>query len=155
MKCLGVNIVWCILFLCQCEVSGKSISTYADLRRLVLKKMPWSNRTKPELTKPACDWQQCDKVQNLCNNGGVCVITSDCSLKCRCPKGFTGFFCGVKVPDLVTTISLELTSRNREKSVLAEILKPSSSTTMQTATMSEIVTQTEPASVTTTPAPKT
>lgn len=101
----------------------EGLSTYADLRKLVLKKMPWSSKSKPELTKPECDLLQCEKVQNLCQNGGACVVTPDCTMKCRCPRGYSGFFCGVKVPDTVTTISLELTSGAERKGLLMDIIK--------------------------------
>lgn len=155
MKLIGVvSFTFCAMVLCQGASLGNVANTYADLKRLVLKKMPWRSMSAPESAKPTCDFKQCEKVQNLCHTG-VCVVTSDCALKCRCPKGYTGFFCGVKVSDLVTTISLELTSKIKESRILRGLLKNSSTATAETASTTEADAVTTAPPLTSSVAPET
>lgn len=155
MKLIGVvSFTFCAMVLCQGASPGNVANTYADLKRLVLKKMPWRSMSAPESAKPTCDFKQCEKVQNLCHTG-VCVVTSDCALKCRCPKGYTGFFCGVKVSDLVTTISLELTSKMKESRILRGLLKNSSTATAETASTTEADAVTTAPPLTSSVAPET
>lgn len=84
-----------------------SITSYSDLSKLGLDNVPWTSEKK------TCD-MQCENGHKLCQNGGVCEVTIDCSFKCKCPDGYTGWFCDVKSPPVaeahLNTNTLQLSS---------------------------------------------
>lgn len=113
------------------------LSSLSDLSKLVLGEMPW------EVTRKPCEAIQCKHGHKLCKNGGVCEVTRDCSFKCKCQDGFTGWFCQVKVSP--TTKDLTLSS-----SVTLSSTSPSSiaSTTVTTIKFEETKLDTTTASST-------
>ena len=76
--------------------------------------LPWA--TDPA-TKAPCATDVCQEFQNLlCLNGGKCELTPECGARCTCRKGFTGFFCGVKVKTTLTTGTVLLDALQRAAS---------------------------------------
>lgn len=72
--------------------------------------LPWV--TDPA-TKAPCATDVCQEFQKLCLNGGQCELTPECGARCTCRKGFTGFFCGVKVKITLTTGTVLLEALQR------------------------------------------
>lgn len=102
---MAVSVIWILLMMVA--VSSAAPATYGDLKRRVLLNLPWGKAKETTTTAP-CVIQQCKIGKNLCKNGGVCQVTKDCNFKCKCPNGYTGWFCGVKAPAFVTTTSVNL-----------------------------------------------
>lgn len=101
------------------------VTSYSDLSQLVLDKMPW------EVTPEPCEVIQCKHGKQLCKNGGVCEVTRDCNFQCKCPDGFTGWFCEMEVSSVNENVTMNLNT------VLSSspLVSFSSSTTSTTKTV--------------------
>lgn len=103
MGCGTKRYCFLILLLITSELSNGT-AIYSEIRNLVLNNVAWgTNRTS---TTPAPCAEQCAVAAKMCRNGGVCETTKDCNFKCRCPTGYTGYFCDMKTP---TTNLVEVT----------------------------------------------
>ena len=94
--------IWIVLIL---EFKLSHGFNYTDLKNLVQNQITWGQ--EKIATKESCDPKQCIHLQPLCQNDAKCVITKECDVMCECKPGFTGHFCGSKVP---STLSRILTS---------------------------------------------
>lgn len=126
MELLGSFIVFSLLVF-----TDAGNTTYDDIQSAVKNGLPWVN---PPAPKPRCTTDLCQDFQKMCQNGGKCEMTPECGASCKCPNGFTGHFCGVKVKDIVT-VGLDLlhgTKKpvpNKETNIATTIAHPTSETT--------------------------
>ncbi|KAH3693181.1 hypothetical protein DPMN_192583 [Dreissena polymorpha] len=78
--------------------------------------VPVSNGNgKKDSVAKSCTASSCNAMEiGLCTNGGICVKTEDCGFSCKCPNGFSGFFCTATVEaSNATTPTIDVTTLPR------------------------------------------